>query len=117
MRAIATDVFKLMAWVTAGAQIRVPVRGRATDRRPVLSQLYFGAGIGAGCPSRNSSKDSLGITSCSPFLEAATAVPPAAPASTPIAAPVPPPAIPKMARPIPRHQTPSSRFWNPLLCP
>ena len=62
---------------------------------------YRPTGSIAACPSRNSSKDSLGICNCSPFLEAASAVPPAAPARTPIAAPVPPPAIPPMSAPNP----------------
>src|SRR6516164_7760137 len=69
--------------------------------RDCFGQLYCAIGRDTGCSSRNSSKDSLGICNCSPFLEAATAVPPAAPASAPMAAPVPPPAMPPMSAPSP----------------
>src|SRR5579862_261121 len=66
---------------------------------------YRGAGSGAGCCRRNSRSVSLGIDSCFPFLEAATAVPAPAPASAPIPAPFPPPAIPPMSAPRPAPPT------------
>src|SRR5277367_2861551 len=66
---------------------------------------YRPTGSATGCASRNSSRDSLGIESCCPFLVAATAVPAPAPASAPIPAPFPPPAIPPISAPSPAPPT------------
>src|SRR6516162_10475194 len=82
--------------------------------RDCFGQLYCAIGRDTGCSSRNSSKDSLGICNCSPFLEAASAVPPAAPATAPMAAPLPPPGIPPMGAPNP---LPPRTFPARLLSP
>src|SRR5271156_906038 len=67
----------------------------------LLTATVQETGRGAGCCRRNSSRDSLGIDICWPFLEPAISVPPTAPAATPIPAPFPPPAIPPIKAPRP----------------
>src|SRR5258708_17668703 len=80
--------------------------GNSHNRRSIGSSTvvvtdYPATGRDTGCSSLNSSNDSLGICSCSPFLEAATAVPPAAPPRPPLPTPPPPPPIPPMSAPNP----------------
>src|SRR5215472_1032900 len=79
--------------------------------------VQFPTGRDAGSSSRNSNRLSLGIESFSPFLEAAIAVPPAAPARTPIPAPFPPPASPPMSAPSPAPPTTSLAVFEPSPLP
>src|SRR5271165_395485 len=82
-------------------------------RRGLSDRDYLATGNATGCCSRNSNNVSLGIDNCWPFLDAATAVPPAAPMPAPIAAPFPPPAIPPISAPNPAPPTTFFAVFEP----
>src|SRR5262245_25423520 len=74
--------------------------------RKIRPALYLETWTDAGCESRNSSNDSLGIEICCPPLAADMPVPAPLPTSAPAAAPGPPPATLPTRAPSPAPRRP-----------